>query len=60
MKYKDRKTLLRSDVDDLSEIEVAEFKLIAREEVDGILARLGNSSKDFKHTVALELYRRLS
>lgn len=59
MPYKDASKLKRSSLDDLTEIETAEFRLFASIEVDALMARLAGASKDFKQTVAQQLVDKL-
>lgn len=59
MSYKDASKLKRSSLDDLTEIEKAEFRMFAGIEVDALMARIANTSRDFKRTVAEQLYEKL-
>lgn len=59
MSYKDASKLKRSSLDDLTEIEMAEFRMFAGIEVDALMARIANTSRDFKRTVAEQLYAKL-
>ncbi len=59
MAYKDSSKLKKSKLEDLSEIEVAEFQMFVGMEVEAVLARLGNSGSDFKKAVAVALYSRI-
>jgi hypothetical protein len=57
--YKDANKLKRSKIEDLTQIELAEFEMYAGIEVDALMARLANASRDFKLTVVEQLYRKL-
>lgn len=60
MSYKERNKLLKCSMEDLSELEKAEMEMYATMEVDSLIARLGNYSKDFKYIVALQFLKRVS
>lgn len=58
-KYKDASTLKKSDLADLTDVERAEFEMFAGIEVESVLARIANTSQDFKKAVAIQLYSKI-
>jgi hypothetical protein len=58
-KYKDATTLKKSRPEELTDIERAEFRMFANIEVDGLMARLSNTSQDFKLQIVDQLYNRI-
>lgn len=59
MAYKNATKLKQSSFEDLTEIEKAEFQMFAGIEVDALMARIANTSRDFKRTIAEQLYSKL-